>query len=534
LLSTLFYFILVLLLVESCNARRLGQGDFVLGTLQVPSTLVAAAAEKEKNEASPATMDPRHLWNSVSLTRDLLSNNTDESQSQSPTVLLLTSSQEFQIAFGTLLAILVVLLIGLTLVLVKRQKRPSLQLAQPSVLAGLILAGAFAIGSCYLLLPLSDLNCMLGGPFILTSLTVAGNILVGRIWRIILIMAPILESTEASSASSSSSSSAPNNWRKRTPTQHISKFLDTLVFGRKRKATLKQKVPLSKLIWLIVWLTLPQISWQACNLLIPSLQKQLQVIPVKNSSSFSSYNDAGVSVGRNACRTSIGGSSSEWPTWIGILLTLLPYLTTFYLSLHSSHRLPKIFDEAQAIKRSGQCVVWTVFLALPALYLADDPDARVYLTAFLVFSMVLPPCWWIVYSKVYKSRQEDSKGKGGGGSMIVRDLLRRTNNSAVGGAREQRQDEYQRMSKLALISAKILEEQGLVQQSIQGINSALQIWECDPARDGKEKIGGFTVDEINNFSHIDLACILRLQMAKGRAEGTFYMAQVRCLSAVST
>ena len=82
-------------------------------------------------------------------------------------------------------------------------------------------------------------------------------------------------------------------------------------------------------------------------------------------------------------------------------------------------------------------------------------------------------------------------------------------------------NKHEKSAKLALTIGKMYEEMGLVQKSITLFDEALAVWECDPARQTKEKIGGFTMDEINSFSNTDLEYIIQLLIAKGRVNGTF-------------
>jgi hypothetical protein len=108
------------------------------------------------------------------------------------------NSEIFQLLFGILLICIVVFRLVMFGLLIHYRKHGNLQLAQPAVLAVLVLAGSLSIASCYFLLHINTtrrrgLFCLLRDPMILTPLTLAGSILLGLVWRIILLLTPILQ-----------------------------------------------------------------------------------------------------------------------------------------------------------------------------------------------------------------------------------------------------------------------------------------------------------------------------------------------------
>ena len=437
---------------------------------------------------------------------------------------ILTVSESFQVSLGVVLLVVVIFRLAIVAVMLKHRKKSALQLAQSSVLAVHVLVGAFAIGSCYLLLPLNDTHCLLRDPFIFTPLTVCGNILLGRIWRIILLMSPVLEERCG---------------KKQRYKQKILKALSVLADcdplryycwskkkrgsswrggGRKRitdssrslnRCTLRRKVTISRLLWLVFLLSLPQFLFQVCHLLIPQLKGSLVVAPVDNNLWY---------IGRTECQNGQG----QWLTWVGVLLVVVPYCMAAYVSLQSSVDLPKVFDETRAVWASTKVVFLVVAVAGPAMPMVETLNGRTYLCVCIVCSFAMAPIWYLVYPKLYSTLK-----KGGGKRIKMSQVLvRKTRPTALDLAfsRRRAENDHEKTAKLALMIGKMYEDMGLVHKSLSLFDDALAVWQVDPARDKKPKIGNFTADEISSFSPMDLQYIMQLLIAKGRVEGTFHSA----------
>ena len=41
----------------------------------------------------------------------------------------------------------------------------------------------------------------------------------------------------------------------------------------------------------------------------------------------------------------------------------------------------------------------------------NNPDVTVYLTTMLVFALAMPPCWFVVYPKIWKALQDDERDR---------------------------------------------------------------------------------------------------------------------------
>ena len=391
----------------------------------------------------------------------------------------------------------------------------------------LILAGAVAIGGCYFILP-SEVHCRYQTIVILLPLTLAGNILLGRVWRIILLMTPILtvgigRRLDSITMSERLKLAWKNALLETLTTLSESHHLLRCCFMsfragpaggrrggmRKRRSTIRQKVSILQLVWLIALLSIPQLALQVIDLSIPDLQTNI----------YTDLIDEKMLIYRQTCRSNRHG---DWPMWVGIVLTILPYAATSFLSFQASDQLPKIFNEAKSITRSIKCVVLVVAVALPAYALSDNPDARAYLLSMIVFSVAMPPCWFVVYSKIWNIFLEKQKRRA---SKSIHGLLRGDLSGSDASTLREKDNQNEKAAKLALTIGKMYEEMGLVQKSITLFDEALGVWQCDPNRANKDQIGGFTVDEIDSFTPTDLEYILQLLIAKGRVNGTFNSAK---------
>ena len=421
-------------------------------------------------------------------------------------------SRAFQIAFTALLGVIVLFHLLLFASIVYHRKETTLQLGQSSVLAVFVLAGAFSIGSCYLLIPLNDTFCLLREPFILTPLTLMGNILVGRIWRIGLVMSPVLkvgmhseDKADHLKARIMDALTVISDYE--VILQDVAKCRwKTLEASRKRKRScIRQKIPMHQLLWLIFLLLIPQLAMQICNLTVPSLQstQQLQSVTAE--------------IAQPVCRHSSGGG---WPSWVGIFLCAIPYLVTVFLALRSDH-LPSVFNEADAFRQSCKVFFFALCIAGPAYALADSLDAQTYLLSCIVFGVAMPPCWFIVVDKLWPLWMGTSS------KINLKHVLWHPSKrgSFVPGISVDGNEEHGKSATLALTIGKMYEDMGMVQKSIALFDDALALWKWDPNRIENELIGGFTVNEINAFSEKDLEYIINLKIAQGRVNGTFNSSQ---------
>ena len=493
-------------------------------------------------------------------------------------------SETFQLLFAILLGCIclvrIVILIG---GLIRYRKHEILRLAQPEVLALMVLSGTVAIASCYLLLETSNTSCYLKRVMIFLPLTLSGCILLGRVWRIVVLLtAPVIHHDGEGEW---------GVWLKSRLLRYLTTMADTSQdiaafcnsfsgrFScirrndewkkqhqrvRKRKqrtnTSIKKQISTTQLLWLVLLLTLPQIILQVCILAIPALQEALHM---QSQSMDAFLEDDGDEMTTVSLTASVCGNSraTQWTTYLSIALCVAPYILTVILSLNASDDLPKVFDETTAFIRSFK-VFANVFVvaAPPILFLGghQQPDTYVYLMSMLIFGVAIPPCWFVVYPKVWSAhtdvlkKKKDEQAKKAAAARAQEDAhndssstesksdydisnksLRTSTVTTTARAllRQKRSvkflpnmktgPENTKAAKLALTIGKMYEEMGLHQKSIDLFDEALAIWECDPNRRSKEKVGGYTKDEIESFTVVDLESICQLLIAKGRVEGTF-------------
>eukprot|EP00529_Nitzschia_sp_RCC80_P008654 CAMPEP_0113477568 /NCGR_PEP_ID=MMETSP0014_2-20120614/20275_1 /TAXON_ID=2857 /ORGANISM="Nitzschia sp." /LENGTH=1168 /DNA_ID=CAMNT_0000370667 /DNA_START=246 /DNA_END=3755 /DNA_ORIENTATION=- /assembly_acc=CAM_ASM_000159 len=451
------------------------------------------------------------------------------------------NSRQFQIVFGTFLGLIFVVRSCVCWLLIKYRKHGNLRLTQPTVLTVLVMCGSISIMSCFFLIhnhttqrfQIDNILCLLRDPFILAPLTIAGNILLSRVWRISLLLSPIWDvGTNGGAGRGGMTSlhdadgqSQPFGERaKRFILYYLTRIADVYGWvvvlcskGRNARRSnhnkkWKKTVPLEQLFLLTFLLTLPQLVLQIVNLAVPAFQEEL--VPLYNE-----YGDVFVEV-RHLCKADVG----HWPTFVGVALTIIPYILTAIVSWYSVDDLPDVFNEAVAYTQSIKVIALVAAICIPPLCFDsqdNSPDTSVYLVSMLVFAAAMPPCWFLVYPRLKQVMMDpDVEVRS---NHIVKHLLRKKTQKPTVISKSNRED-HSKSTKLALTIGKMYEEMGMAQKSIDLFDEAIAVWQSDPNRSNKEKIGGFTMDEINSFSVIDLDNVINLLVAKGRVNGTYHVA----------
>ena len=93
-------------------------------------------------------------------------------------------SIDFMIFLGCILGTIILLQVILAVLVYKNRNTSTLKLHQSYVLLFYVAIAAFSTGSCILFIPFSDETCMIMDIFILLPITIMGNILVSRSWRL--------------------------------------------------------------------------------------------------------------------------------------------------------------------------------------------------------------------------------------------------------------------------------------------------------------------------------------------------------------
>ena len=474
------------------------------------------------------------------------SSHVDETTTTTTDVVHVGNSRQFQIMFGTFLGLVFVVRTVVCWLLIKYRKHANLRLIQPTVLTVLVMCGSISIMSCFFLIhnhtterfEIDNILCLLQDPFIFTPLTIAGNILLSRVWRISLLLSPIWDvgtthgggggaagGGTATSLHDVDGQSQPFGERaKRFILYYLTRIADVygwlvVLFSKGRNTRRsnhnkkwKKTVPLEQLFLLTFLLTLPQLVLQIVNLAVPIFQDKL--VPVYNE-----YGDVFVEV-RHICMADVG----HWPTFLGVALTIIPYVLTAIVSWYSVDDLPDVFNEAVAYTQSSKVIALVAAICVPPLCFdrqSNSPDTTVYLVSMLIFAAAMPPCWFIVYPRLKQVMADPNVEVRS--NHIVKHLLRKKTQKPTVISKSNRED-HSKSTKLALTIGKMYEEMGMAQKSIDLFDEAIAVWQSDPNRANKEKIGGFTIDEINSFSVIDLDNVINLLVAKGRVNGTYHVA----------
>ncbi|KAL3925993.1 MAG: hypothetical protein SGILL_000040 [Bacillariaceae sp.] len=449
-------------------------------------------------------------------------------------MLHIENSDAFQIVFAATLGLIFLVRMILCGLLIKYRKDGSLQLAQPLVLTALVVAGAISIVGCIFLTHkertegsnVDEVFCRIRDIVILLPLTFAGNILLARVWRIVLLLTPVLTGGGVSHHESDDGLSCGNRC-KGSLIFHLTKIADFYYWAewlfrnsrsskpktmRRTSTALRKKVPLSQLFLLCAILTLPQLVLQILVLTVPVMQPHLAT---------NEFTISGEYFGETY---SCAAEEGLWPLGVGIALAVIPYILTAIIALNSADELPKVFNESKAYIKCCKVVVLAIAIAVPPLIFdrGTNPDVTVYLLSCLVFSLAMSPCWFLVYPKIWQAVTafDDNRQT----QSTLRKLLKKRSSTRHFLPMSSR-DDNGKSAKLALTIGKMYEEMGMAQKSLDLFDEALEVWECDPGREHKEKIGGFTLDEINSFTVQDLEHIVNLLIAKGRVKGTFQVGE---------
>ena len=423
---------------------------------------------------------------------------------------VLSISRAFRIWFNVLLGVVILFQLFLFFSIIRYRKNTTMQLGQSSVLAVFVLVGAFCVGSCNLFMPINDTHCLLREPFIFTSLTLMGNILTGRIWRINLVMCPVLQLGKSANGNADHLKTKVMNALTLLSDYYI--LSDTakcqgrrgVMKRRRMRSSIRQKIPIQQLLWLVFLMLIPQLVLQICNLTIPRMQSSQKLHAISSE------------VSQEVCRHSL----ALWPSWVGLALTMMPYILTFFLVMRSNH-LPSVFNEADAVQVSFKVFLLVICITGPAFGMAVSPDVQAYLLTCVVFGLTMPPSWLIVAKKLCPLWMGTSS------KLKVKHIFGHQSKKAgfAEGLSLDKNEEHGKSATLALTIGKMYEDMGMVQQSIALFEDALALWKWDLKRDDTELIGGYTVNEVNAFTAKDLEYIINLKIAQGRVNGTFNSSQ---------
>ena len=454
-----------------------------------------------------------------------------------------------------------------------------------------VFPASHVIGGCYLLIPWSDWGCTFRQPVILTALSLSGSVLAGRVWRISTIMSPVLSLGGASSfggegrlgslhASDSETTlgdgasedmtrsrrrrrrkiqrrivemkkrtmeilSVISNWKRLLRFLHLRRgsYYRQNVRRRNSALSIRRKVPVDRLLFLVFVLMIPQIILQILNIAVPVMRETRAI-----------HYDDEIMVAYHKCERPSGLASFI----VGVILTLCPYFLTFLLSFDSSG-LPDVFDALHAFIRACHIFLIVTIGSVPAVALARTPDTQLYATAFLVVGgTVMPPIRFIVINKLKPIWRGEKVmvvshllrrlGTGGGRGSERRQRRRRTsiveddvdaasqsvtqtsNSQDDRNKRRQQAEANEKAASLALTVAKMYEDIGQSKKTVQIYDDALNLWKTDHNRRDKALVGDYTEDEVNALTKKEVTMICDLLIAKGRVLGSFASEDSRATS----
>jgi tetratricopeptide (TPR) repeat protein len=334
-----------------------------------------------------------------------------------------------------------------------------------------------------------------------------------------------------------------SNWKRHLAWLHLKrdKYSRQNVRRRNSALTIRRRVPVDRLLFLVFVLMIPQLVLQILNVAVPAMREIR-----------ATHYDDEIMVAYQKCERPSGLPSFV----VGVVLALCPYFLTYLLSFDSSS-LPDVFDELHAFMRACHiCLIVTVG-SVPAAALARTPDTKLYATTFLVvFGAATPPIRFIVVQKLKPIWQGEKV-------VVVGHLLRRlgrpTNRSQrrrrtsiVDDAddtdaasrsatqtsssqddrqkRRQQAEANEKAANLALTIAKMYEDIGQAKKTVQIYDDALNLWKTEHNRREKVLVGDYTEDEINCLCEKEVTMICNLLIAKGRVLGSLVSDDSRATS----
>jgi hypothetical protein len=276
------------------------------------------------------------------------------------------------------------------------RQNPLIELFQPTGLMWFVVAAAIAALSCVAVaFPNSDASCAIQRHVILLCITYMGAILVARTWRISCIISPT-----QSFASSSFSNHRLGVARLRcmNALSTISQWMRVIAncrIGRRvspggNTNSIRRQITMAdstRLVWILM---LPQIILQITLLSLPATRVRSVEVANDVHTCQSSTNDVGLAIA-------------------GIILAAAPYLLALLLNIKTTDGTPDKFREFDNIASSLKISIHVLAITLPTYAMVGDTlqNARTYLIASSVISVILPLCHNVAWSKVCVLRCSD-------------------------------------------------------------------------------------------------------------------------------
>eukprot|EP00957_Ditylum_brightwellii_P076174 5790323-Ditylum_brightwellii.AAC.1 len=407
--------------------------------------------------------------------------------------------------------------------IIKHRNNESVRIAQPIGQALLAAAGVTSlVGGCLFTAPPSNATCALIEPVIFVSINLIGASLAGMVWRVQNLLAPLMNV-----GSNLSTAHGIENiftfLQQRSKKNLMAVFTDlgesscrrnyAAANAGRRRPSIRRKVTALAMIRVVVFLMLPQIALQALILGLPSLRQSSAPVPA------------------DQCLRPPG---TEWSLWLGAFFVVFSFASAILLASSPDSRsasFPSVLDEEESLRKAFCTFMIVVVTAGPILALTSEsssPNAKLYARFSLLIGVVVPHIHYVLWKRLRpiwyekdfsvrkKIRNESNASVSKTSSMIMhprRDSLpgKRTSLSNTKLA-----EERLNATKAALEEGHIFEEMGMIGKCIEVYNKALSEWRFDRSNGGGERIGSFTLVEVNSFSQEDVNNITKLLIAKGR------------------
>jgi hypothetical protein len=171
------------------------------------------------------------------------------------------------------MVLIVLFRIGMIFLLIQLRSNHTIQLAQPTILLILLISGGATIASCYLIMPINDTFYFLRVSCILLPMTVGGNTLAGRVWRINMLMTPVLNvGTAATRRSDSFKQKSLDGMTALEDCHHcFARYILGLNVLPVKAIDAANRIPLTPLLRLLCLMTIPQLILQPFGLVMSSM-----------------------------------------------------------------------------------------------------------------------------------------------------------------------------------------------------------------------------------------------------------------------
>jgi len=295
----------------------------------------------------------------------------------------------FRACYGTIIAILGCIQMYVAAILYQHRNNLLLELYQPVWLALFAIAGALTTFASFMFaLPEFDISCALRQPIIFTCLTLMGNILVARTWRIGCIMGvsqSFIREEDTGAQRKIETSITTSRLAIMKLFSRISSWRGFISSCGKKKSInntgIRRKITFADSVWVVAVLMIPQLTLQIINLSIPIRAESVE------------YEEVYV------CESAAGSRSLI----VGLVLVIIPFFLSLLLNTKGDGAVPDQFRELSEISSSLLASFFILIITLPTAAVIKDiaPEAYAYLMGASILSFTLPCCFCVAWKRAY-------------------------------------------------------------------------------------------------------------------------------------